>query len=178
MKKELIDHLDENGNVIGVIDKKVAHATGAWHKSIHLYLINNKNEILLQLRDPNKDIAPNVWDISVGGHVDAKEKTAKTACRELKEELGVQARQKDLQYLFTNKEILIYGKYNSAEFVDVFILEKDVTEKDIKLQKEEVADFKFVPVKDFINMIKKKQDGLFPHWEEYEKVLPYLKVYI
>lgn len=172
---EKVDLLDENGKIIGVQDKKVAHRTGAWHRSVHLYLVNDKGEILLQLRTADKDIYPSVWDISVGGHVGAGEDTTITACREMGEELGILAKPEDFRYLSTVKEVLKTGSYTSSEFVDVFLIRKNVTEKDITMQESEVADFKFVPLKTFFDMVDRKDKQLFPHYDEYSLVLPTLK---
>ena len=175
MTHEMVDLLDDNGNIIGKQSKKVAHQTGAWHKSIHIYLINHKNEILLQLRTANKDIYPSVWDISVGGHVDAGEETVLTAGREMEEELGLKSSPEEFTFLTTTKEVLKTGKSISSEFVDAFLIRKNVTKKNIKMQECEVADIKFVKLQDFFKMIERKDDLLFPHYEEYAKVLPVLK---
>ncbi len=175
MVEEKLDLLDENGRVIGVQSKNDAHRTGAWHKSVHIYLVNNRKEILLQLRTANKDIYPSVWDISVGGHVDAGEKTSVTASREMEEELGIKAQPEEFEYLTTIKEVLKTGKYISSEFVDSFLIRKNVTKKDIVMQETEVADFKFVKLETFFKMVKEKDKLLFPHYEEYAKIIPILK---
>ena len=177
MIDEMVDLLDDNGNIIGAQSKKVAHQTGAWHKSIHIYLINHKSEILLQLRTANKDIYPSVWDISVGGHVDAGEETILTACREMEEELGVKSSPEEFTFLSTTKEVLKTGKLISSEFVDSFLIKKNITEQDIKMQECEVADMKFVKLHDFFKMVERKDKLLFPHYEEYSKVLPVLKIF-
>lgn len=171
----MLKRLDEKGNVIGEISRKEVHVVGAWHSSIHAYIINNKNEILLQLRTADKDIYPSVWDISVGGHVDANEESIKTACREIKEELGIKVKQNELTYLCTTKEILKTGKNVSREFVDAYLTIQDITEKDITFPKKEVADAKFVKLEDFFDMVERKNNKLFPHYKEYKKVVPYLK---
>lgn len=172
---EIVDLLDENGKVIGTQSKKEAHKTGTWHKAVHIYLINDKKELLLQQRTANKDIYPSVWDISVGGHVGAGEDTSVTACRELGEELGIKSLPEEFEYLTTTKEVLKTGNYISSEFVDVFLIRKNVTEKDIIIQKSEVADFKFVKLEEFFKMVKDKEKSLFPHFDEYEKIIPILK---
>lgn len=175
MKKELFPLCDDDGNVIGTIERKQAHSTGAWHKSVHVYIVNNKNEILMQLRSSNKDIAPNVWDISVGGHVDAGEESIVTAQRETEEELGIKADQSEFQFIFTTKETLISGNFISREFVDAFILQKDISEKDVHLQKSEVSTFKFVGVEEFCKQVKARHKDFVFHLEEFDKIIPVLK---
>ena len=69
MVKEIIDEYNYRGEKIGVVDKDIAHEKGLWHKSVHVWLINDKNEILLQYRCAEKKLYPNTWDISFAGHI-------------------------------------------------------------------------------------------------------------
>ena len=153
--------------------KSEAHRLGHWHKSIHAYLINDKNQILIQKRSADKDLYPNVWDVSFAGHVGAGENTKISAIRECKEELGIDLKDSEIKYIFTNPEKLQWGNILSNEFVDVFICRKNFTK--IVKQDEEVADVKVMPLKDFITMIKEKDKMLFPHFDEYNKILPMLE---
>ena len=178
MADELIDRFDDNGNNLGVIMKSEAHKIGAWHRAVHIYLINNNGELIIQQRSPDKALFPNLWDISVGGHVSAGEQTIISAQRELFEELGINAEQSELKYLFTFKEVFHEGNFLSKEFVDVFLIKKDVTSENIKLQEEEVASMKFVKISEFLNMIDRKDEKLIPHYEEYEKMKDILVQYI
>ena len=45
----------------------------------------------------HKDVQPNKWDTSVGGHVDPGESVDNAAHREMKEELGIEA---ELEFLY------------------------------------------------------------------------------
>ena len=104
MAKEIIDELNDKGEVIGQIDKDLAHKEGRLHKAIHLWILNKKNDVLLQYRCKDKKLYPNTWDVSVGGHVSQGEDT-KTAClREAKEELGIDIKEKDLEYSYTSND--------------------------------------------------------------------------
>lgn len=171
MADELVDVFDEDGKSLGTMMKSKAHKIGAWHRAVHIFLVNDKNEVLIQLRSPEKELFPNRWDISAAGHVGAGEKTIDAALRELSEELGVQAKPSEFKYLFTFKEIFEIGNdYLSKEFVDVFFLRRNVEKSDIKLQEEEVANFKFMPITELFEMSKRQESDLVPHQEEYEKV--------
>lgn len=165
MAKEIIDELNENGDVIGQVDKDLAHKEGRLHKAIHLWILNKKNEVLLQYRCKDKKLYPNTWDVSVGGHVAAGEDTKTTCIREAKEELGIDINEKDVEYITTLREELLYEDINSQELVDVFMIRKDVKIKDIKLQEEEVGNVKYVSVVELFNLIDNNQ--LLPHGEEF-----------
>ena len=151
---ELIDIFDEKGNHIGTELKSVAHKLGHWHKSIHAYLINDKGEIVLQQRSPDKNLYPNYWDVSFAGHVGAGENTLSSAQRECKEELSINLNANDLEYLFTVPERLQWGDVDSREFVDVFLCRKNFDKESIKLQEEEVAGFVVMSISKFIDEIK------------------------
>ena len=170
---ELIDIFDENQKFIKKEMKSVAHAKGDWHKSIHAYLINDNNEIIIQKRSADKELYPNIWDVSFAGHVGAGEDTTTSAIRECEEELGIKLQKSEITYLFTNPEKLKWGNVISNEFVDVFICRKNF--KNIVKQDEEVSDVKVISLEKFIEMIKKKDKDLFPHYEEYSKILPILE---
>ena len=71
---EYIDIFDENNNPTGIVkEKKQAHEDGDFHRTAHIWIINDKNEILLQYRSAEKDLYPNTWDCSFAGHIDAGE---------------------------------------------------------------------------------------------------------
>lgn len=172
---ELIDIFDKNGNHIGTEMKSVAHKMGHWHKSIHAYLVNEKNEIILQQRAADKNLYPNFWDVSFAGHVGAGESTLESARRECLEELSIELNKKDMEYLLTIPEELEWGDVISKEFVDVYLCKKSFDKNSVKLQEEEVSNFVIMPVAEFISKIKNKDAKLFPHWEEYGKIVNILE---
>lgn len=101
---EYIDIFDENNEPTGKVkEKNQAHEDGDFHRTAHVWIINDKNELLLQKRSANKKSHPNCWDISGAGHIRAGECVIDGAIRELKEELGVEEKEKDLQYIATIK---------------------------------------------------------------------------
>lgn len=91
METELFDIVDENDRVIGQAPRRQCHGDPALvHRAAHVLLFNSTGELLLQKRAENKDIQPNKWDTSVGGHLDPGEDYKQAAIREMKEELGVE----------------------------------------------------------------------------------------
>ena len=71
---EYIDIFDENNNPTGKVkEKQQAHEDGNFHRTAHVWIINDKNELLLQKRSANKKSHPNCWDISGAGHIKAGE---------------------------------------------------------------------------------------------------------
>lgn len=173
MEHEMIDEYNQIGEKIGIVDKAIAHKEGLWHKAIHVWILNNKNEILLQYRCAEKKLYPNTWDCSFAGHIGAGESSIQAAIREGKEELGIDIDLEKLEYVLTNREKVKYEQIQSNEFVDIYILRQNVELKDISFQKEEVSDAKYVSLDEFFNLIK--EEKVLPHKVEYMVLKEILK---
>ena len=100
MNKEYFDILDENGNKTGKTKlRSEVHRDGDWHKAVHIWIINDKGDILLQRRCATKDSNPNMLDISSAGHLSAGDSSLDGAIRELKEELNLDVKPNELQFI-------------------------------------------------------------------------------
>lgn len=173
MKHEMIDQYNKIGEKIGVIDKDIAHEKGLWHKSVHVWILNDKNEILLQYRCADKKLYPDTLDCSFAGHISAGETSIEAVLREGKEELGIDVDLNKLEYIFTNKEIVHYKEIKSNEFVDIYILKQNVELDKIIFQAEEVSNAKYVSIEEFFYLIEKNK--VLPHEIEYMVLKEILK---
>ena len=170
MSKEYFDILDENGNKTGKIKlRSEVHRDGDWHKGVHIWIINDKGEILLQRRCATKDSNPNMLDISSAGHLTAGDESLSGAIRELKEELDLDVNPEELQFIKTLKR---NSKYTSTfinnEIDDLYILRTTKGIDEMKYQEEEISEIFFVPYKEFKNMVKNRKEDLLRHEEEFE----------
>lgn len=170
MIKEMIDQLDENGNFISIVDKDLAHEKGLWHKAVHVWIVNDNNEIMLQYRCAQKKFFPDVWDTSFAGHIDAGETSLEAVIREGKEELGIDVDTSKLKYLFTTKEHLVYNDMISNEYVDVFLLRDNVKLGDLVLQDIEVGGVKYMPVSQFFEVINDSTEKIMEHSGVYKQL--------
>lgn len=167
--EELVDVLDEKtGEKINkIIPKEEAHATGAWHGSIHVLIVDTKRmNTLLQKRCADKKLYPNTWDIAIGGHISAGEDGITSAKRELEEELGLNPNDYNIEYLETIKEQLDNNGVISNEFVQIFIIYADIDINIIVLQKEEVETAKWCTKEELNELINSKK--ILPHVREYQ----------
>lgn len=173
---EIIDIVDEEtGKPIGqTISKEEAHQKGIWHASIHILIINEeKTKVLLQKRCEQKKLYPNTWDISVGGHISASEEPLISAKRELKEELGLNPDNYTFEFKEIVKEQLNNNNIQSNEFLHTYIIYANIDINDIKLQKEEVSEAKWVTKQELNNLIKESK--VIPHKKAYEILNEILK---
>ena len=165
---EYFDILDENGSKTG--EQKLrseVHRDGDWHRAVHIWIINQNGEVLLQRRSPNKDSNPNMLDISCAGHLSAGDESLEGAMRELKGELGLGVQPNELQFIKTIKRSSRYTEtFINNEFDDLYILRTNKTVDDMKMQEEEVSEIFFVPFIEFKKMVENRQPDLLCHDEE------------
>ncbi len=173
---ELLDVLDCNGNKLDIIkDKKEIYKDGDFHRSVHIWIMNSNNELLVQKRNPKKETFPNLWAISVAGHVRSGEDSIEAALRELKEELGVKIDSNELKYLFTirRQQNLKNGVLRVID--DVYILYLDIDVENTKLQFSELTDIKYVYFEYLENILKDEDSEYVPYTVEHELLFKYLK---
>ena len=170
MSKEYFDILDENGNKTGKTKlRSEVHRDGDWHKAVHIWIINDNGNILLQRRCATKDSNPNMLDISSAGHLTAGDDSLSGAIRELKEELNIDIEPDELQFIKTIKRSSKYtSTFINNEFDDLYILRTTKNIDDMKYQKEEISEIFFVPYKEFKKMVENRQPDLLRHDEEFE----------
>ena len=144
MADELIDIYDENNKSLRLTKmKSEAHKKGLWHRASHIWIYNSKGEMLLQLRAKDKETYPNKWDISAAGHAGAGETPIITALREVKEELDLSIKEKDLEFIRARDSFSIYGGITNREHQSVYLMRFEGNIGDLHAQKEEIQEIKF-----------------------------------
>lgn len=170
MDNELFDILDENGNKTGKTKlRSKVHRDGDWHKTIHIWIINDNGDILLQRRCATKDSNPNMLDISSAGHLSAGDDSLEGALRELKEELNLDIKPEELHFIKTLKESTKYTEtFINNEFNDLYVLRTNKRIEDMKFQEEEISEIMYIPYKKFKEMIKNRQPDLLMREKEFK----------
>ena len=79
-RKKFYKEIKEEYKKTGKITKKV--------KTIRLLLMNSKGKIVLQKRNSTKEENPNLYDKTIGGHVEEEDSYELTLIKECSEELG------------------------------------------------------------------------------------------
>lgn len=170
---EYVDIFDKNNNPTGVVKEKTqAHADGDFHRTVHVWIMNDDKELLLQKRSPTKKSHPNCWDISGAGHVRAGEDVIEGAIRELKEELGIVVSKEELQYIATVKST---KNPKNMEFQYVYFLKCNKKVDEYIFEDNEVSEVKYVYYEKLEQMVKDRVKDLLIHEEEYKKLFRYIR---
>lgn len=153
---ELVDLYDENRLPLGrTAERGAPKGPGELRLVVHVCVFDRRGRLLIQQRAPEKFIFPNLWDVSVGGGVDAGEDSRQGAEREFREELGVPL---DLSGLRPSVTVNFDGGFD-----DFYILTKDLELGGLTLQKEEVRAVRWASLEELLDMLK---EGTFIPYPE------------
>lgn len=173
--EEKIDVLNELGEFTGkVATRDECHKKGLWHRTVYAFIIDKKGNVLLQKRSANKKMWPNMWDVTVGGHVDSNEFGRQALIREVKEELGIDIKDDEIKYLIgstsiSKKENIIDKHYNEC-----YLITKEIDIEKIDLQNEEVSEVKYFTKREILERINNNYEGLTEKtgpWNFLERIL-------
>ena len=171
VEKELIDIFDRNWNPTGeILEKNEAERQGKWHRAAHIWIVNPRGELLLQLRGPDKKLYPNMWDISAAGHVRAGESVIEGGIREMREELGINITADQLIYITKS------NSSNNNHLHTAFLTKLDLPIDAFVFNDQEVVQVKYVPWRELAKMTDKDMlaNGILPH-EELKPLFEYLE---
>ena len=87
--EEWFDVVNERDEVIRRATRREVHATGLWHRAVHILVFDAAGKVFLQKRSMLKDLSPGLWDSSCSGHLESGEAYDAAAIRELGEEIGI-----------------------------------------------------------------------------------------
>ncbi len=143
---ELVDLYDENRLPLGKTGERNApRSPGEYRVVVHVCVFDSRGRLLIQQRTPEKSIFPNLWDVSVGGGVDAGESSRRGAEREFREELGYPL---DLGGLRPSVTVNFDGGFD-----DFYLLTRDLRLEDLTLQKEEVRAVRWASLEEILDLL-------------------------
>ena len=173
---EQIEELDENGIPTGrLVTREFAHNFGIWHKAASLFILDKNNRILLQKRSKNKIRNAGLWDISISGHVIFGETDINTLLRETEEEANFDISKKDIEFLITYKESVIFNRmFNDNTIFNVYVCKLPIDESMIEKEDFEIEELKFFELKD-LKLLMENYENLAYKPEAFEAIVQYIE---
>ncbi len=145
---ELVDLYNGQKELTNETVEKKNVPDGKFRLSVHVWITNGKGELLVQQRLATAHKFPNMWAVT-GGAVKAGESSLDGVLRELSEELGIKANKDEMKFIASYRR--------KFDYVDVWLLNKNIDIKDIKLQEDEVQAVRWVTLEEFEEMLKNKE---------------------
>jgi isopentenyl-diphosphate delta-isomerase len=96
MNQEYVILVNENDEIIGQMEKIEAHEKAVLHRAFSVFILNNKNEIMLQQRARSKYHSPLLWTNTCCSHQRINETNIEAGKRRLVEEMGFETELKEL----------------------------------------------------------------------------------
>ena len=95
-EEEKVILVNEKDEPIGLMPKMEAHEKALLHRAFSVFILNSKNEIMLQQRAADKYHSPLLWTNTTCSHQRQGESNVEAGKRRLMEEMGIEAELKEL----------------------------------------------------------------------------------
>ena len=143
---EIWDLYDKNRKIIGEQIRGEKLPQNAFHLVVHVWIKNKDGKYLISQRSAKRNTHPLMWECP-GGAVLKGENSLEAAVRETMEEVGIDLKDRKGQLLFS-KIRKSDGKMTSDNILDVYIFEYDGKIKLENATTDEVAQAKWLDVKE------------------------------
>lgn len=177
IEHDTFDVLDSYGRRTGRQHKNTyMHEHGLWHASAHIWIYDGEGHVLLQRRSHHTWNYPDCWDISSAGHLSAGENAKTASIREIKEELGLWVRPRDLQFIKRIRRMPWTEPYNQyhREYQYIYALKLPQTTQ-FTPNPLEVSAIRWAKLEELKRAAKDTKGTRYvPHGEYYEQVYEWL----
>jgi isopentenyl-diphosphate delta-isomerase len=164
--------VDKDDKEIGYETKENCHyIKPKLHRAFSVFLFNSNGEMLITKRSGKKKTWPGFWSNSCCSHPRKGEEVKDAVSRRIKEELGISV---PLSYLFKFEYSAQYDReWGEHELDHVFVGEYSGK---VTPNKDEISDWKFIPVDDLLKDMRKNPDSYTPWFRmSVERVLEHKK---
>lgn len=159
-KDELLCIVDEHDTPIKPVPRHEAFKKGLWRRTTHVWIVNDKNQVLCQKRSQKKDVSPGMWEATVAGHLSPGDNYFTGAVREVREETGLPIETYHLNLL------KIYKDHKFREYRGIFYCKFNVNPKEMIIEEDEVEEVKFINLKTVKRHMKKSDSWISPGYEK------------
>ncbi|MBF4985915.1 isopentenyl-diphosphate Delta-isomerase [Nonlabens mediterrranea] len=141
--KEYVILVDPQDEKVGLMEKIEAHEKALLHRAFSVFIINDKDEILLQQRALSKYHSPGLWTNTCCSHQRDGEGNVEAGRRRLMEEMGMTAQLKELFHF-----IYIAPFDNGLTEHELDHVMVGYSNEDPIINPDEVASFKWMTAND------------------------------
>lgn len=141
MQEEKVILVNEKDEPLGLMPKLEAHEKAQLHRAFSVFILNDKNELMLQQRAAHKYHSPLLWANTCCSHQREGESNIQAGTRRLQEEMGFSVALKEL-FWFIYKAPFDNG-LTEHELDHVMI---GYANQDPVINPEEVADWKWMDI--------------------------------
>lgn len=162
MIEEQVILVNENDEKIGLMPKMEAHEKALLHRAFSVFVFNENNELMLQQRASHKYHSPGLWTNTCCSHQRDGESNIEAGKRRLLEEMGFVTELTEIMS-FIYKAPFDNG-LTEHEFDHIMI---GTYNKEPKINLDEVASWKWMPLEDVKNDIERSPD----HYTAWFKII-------
>lgn len=139
-KTELLFVVDEYDSPVIPRPRHETHEKNLWHRTAHIWIVNDKKQLLCQKRSAMKDQFPDLWEPFIGGHIGPGDDYFAGAVKEVQEETGIPIEKQQLNL------VKIYKDHETYEFRGVFYYRWNGKLDELISEKEEVDEVQWVDI--------------------------------
>jgi len=163
--------LDEQGHKTGeILDRVTVHKKELWHEVVNVWVINSRGELLMQLRAPEVELSPNVWDVTVGTHLRPGEDPLDAAARALKTEFKMESTPEEFKHLFNIQCANPMPNGTTHKVLGhVFLMQRDLDVSALQLDPKKITRLSWVPLNTLMLEVggTETKDKYFPRANNY-----------
>ncbi len=154
MEEEKVILVNSNDEPIGLMPKMEAHEKAVLHRAFSVFVVNDKNELMLQQRALGKYHSPGLWTNTCCSHQRDGEGNIEAGLRRLDEEMGFTT---PLEYLFNFIYKAPFDNGLTEHELDHVMLGR--YEGDPVINPEEVASWKWMNIEEINSDLKNNPDS-------------------
>lgn len=158
--REMLCIVDEHDVPVTPVERKEAFKKGLWRRTAHVWIINDKNQVLCQRRSLKKDLSPGMWEPAVAGHLSPGDNYFTGAVREVREETGLPIEAHHLEL------VKIYKDHKSREYRAIFVCKWNTDLNKIESEEDEVMDVKSLSINTLKRYIKNSESWINHGYEK------------
>jgi isopentenyl-diphosphate delta-isomerase len=154
MEEEKVILVNSNDEPIGLMPKMEAHEKAVLHRAFSVFVVNDKNELMLQQRALEKYHSPGLWTNTCCSHQRDGEGNIEAGLRRLDEEMGFTT---SLEYLFNFIYKAPFDNGLTEHELDHVMLGR--YEGNPVINPEEVASWKWMNIEEINSDLKNNPDS-------------------